>query len=115
MLFSLLRQPLQKNSLKTTRKLRSGTLGQAGDDEETVFDLLRIWIAGNQRLFSSKEAGELLLQLGMRSFWEHRHQRDLLLTLESDGTTFQGQLEDVSNVSCCRDHHLGIGREKDVY
>ena len=52
------------------------------DDEETVFDLLRIWIVGDPRLFRGKEAGDLLLRLGMRSFWEHRHQRDLLLVLE---------------------------------
>jgi hypothetical protein len=58
------------------------------DDEETVFDLLRIWIAGNPRIFSRTEAGELLMRLSMRSFWEHRHQRDLLLTLEKRWNDF---------------------------
>ncbi len=58
------------------------------DDEETVFDLLRIWIAGNPRIASGKEAGELLMRLSMRSFWEHRHQRDLLLALEKRWNDF---------------------------
>jgi len=51
-------------------------------NDEAVFDLLRIWIVGDSRAFSGKEAGELLLQLDMRSFWQRRHQRDLLLVLE---------------------------------
>ena len=57
-------------------------------DDEAIFDLLRIWIVGDPRLFGGKEAGELLLQLGMRSFWEHRHQRDLLLVLEKRWNDF---------------------------
>ncbi len=58
------------------------------DDEETVFGLLRIWIVGDSRLFNGKEAGDLLMRLSMRSFWEHRNQRDLLLTLEKRWNDF---------------------------
>ncbi len=58
------------------------------NDEETVFDLLRIWIAGEPRILSGKEAGELLIRLSMQSFWEHRHQRDLLLILEKRWNDF---------------------------
>ena len=31
------------------------------NDEEAVFDHLRIWIAGDPRIFNGKEAGELLI------------------------------------------------------
>ena len=58
------------------------------DDEETVFDHLRIWLAGEPRIFSGKEAGELLMRLSMQSFWERRHQRDLLLVLEKRWNDF---------------------------
>ncbi len=51
-------------------------------DDETVFDLLRIWIAGISSIFNGKEAGELLLKLSRQSFWKRRYQRDLLLVLE---------------------------------
>ena len=58
------------------------------NDEEKVFDHLRIWIAGEPRIFSGKEAGELLVRLNMQSFWERRHQRDLLLVLEKRWNDF---------------------------
>jgi hypothetical protein len=51
------------------------------NDEEKIFDHLRIWIAGEPSIFSGKEAGELIMRLSIQSFWERRHQRDLLLAL----------------------------------
>ena len=50
-------------------------------DEETVFTRLRIWASGYQRILSGIEAGRLLCSLSDESFWDGRHQRDLLLVL----------------------------------
>ena len=49
--------------------------------EETVFTRLRIWASGYQRILSGIEAGRLLCSLSDESFWDGRHQRDLLLVL----------------------------------
>jgi hypothetical protein len=62
------------------------------DDEETVFELLKIWIAGDSRILSGKEAGELLVRLSIRTFWERRYQRDLLLVLEKRWNDFQATI-----------------------
>jgi hypothetical protein len=56
--------------------------------EEAVFDHLRIWIAGEPRICNGKEAGEVLMNLSARSFWERYHQRDLLLILEKRWNDF---------------------------
>lgn len=58
------------------------------NDEETVFDHLRIWIAGEPRICSGKEAGEVLINLSRHSFWERYHQRDLLLVLKKRWNDF---------------------------
>ncbi len=58
------------------------------NEEEKVFDHLRIWIAGEPRIFNGKESCELLLRLSMKSFWERRHQRDLLLVLKKRWNDF---------------------------
>ncbi len=50
-------------------------------DDETVFAQLRIWVCGDQRVFSAVEAVEVICGLNDRVFWHSRHQRDLLLVL----------------------------------
>ena len=50
-------------------------------DDATVFARLRIWAAGEPRLLSAVEAGQLLCRLDDNVFWDSHHQRDLLLVL----------------------------------
>jgi hypothetical protein len=57
-----------------------------GDD--TVFAALRIWACGNQRIFSSEEAGEIICLLNDHVFWHGPHQRDLLLVLSRRWSEF---------------------------
>jgi hypothetical protein len=47
-------------------------------NDETVFARLRIWVCGDQRIFSGSDAGRLLCSMSDRTFWNSRHQRDLL-------------------------------------
>jgi len=41
-----------------------------------------IWAAGELTVFTAKEASKLLIALKNDDFWDHYHQRDLLLTLQ---------------------------------
>ena len=51
-------------------------------EEKIIFDPLRIWMAGNKDIFSDSESGRIICNLRDLSFWNGRHQRDLLLVLK---------------------------------
>ena len=51
-------------------------------DDKTVFARLRIFAAGDPRLLSGEEAGQLLSNMDERGILQRCHQRDLLLALE---------------------------------
>lgn len=48
-----------------------------------AFARLRIWATGRADLLKPAEAARMLLDLDRRTFWEGRHQRDLLLSLKA--------------------------------
>ncbi len=50
-------------------------------DDDNLFARLRIWVCGDQRLFSGREAGKRICSLNDRVLWDGHHQRDLLLVL----------------------------------
>ncbi len=57
-------------------------------DDETVFASLRIWACGNESLFSSSDAGQIIRGLTDCVFWDSHHQRDLLLVLAKRWSEF---------------------------
>jgi len=57
-------------------------------DEESVFARLRIWAAGDYRMLSGSEAGQLVCSLNDQVFWDDHHRRDLLLVLKKRWNDF---------------------------
>lgn len=49
--------------------------------DDQIFAKLRIWAASKEALFLPEEALNLFASLSIDSFWDSRHQRDLLLAL----------------------------------
>lgn len=60
--------------------------------DNDVFASLRIWSAGNQRLYTGTAAGDLICSLNDRVFWSERRQRDLLLVLAKRWSDFSAEL-----------------------
>jgi hypothetical protein len=50
-------------------------------NDETLFARLRIWVAGEQRILTSEEAGKIICDLDDKVFWDRLHQGDLLQVL----------------------------------
>jgi hypothetical protein len=50
-------------------------------EDDCIFTRLQIWIAGSAPVLSGVEAGRLICGLDPNTFWDSRHQRDLLLVL----------------------------------
>lgn len=57
-------------------------------EEQVIFDRLRIWMAGHKELFSANESSRIISNLTDQSFWNGRHQRDLLLVLRKRWSDF---------------------------
>ena len=57
-------------------------------EEEIIFDRLRIWMAGHKDIFAGSEAGRIICNLTNQSFWNGRHQRDLLIVLKKRWSDF---------------------------
>ena len=53
------------------------------DKDDHVFARLNIWAASFVELVPDSKVGEALARLSNNAFWNHRHQRDLLLTLKA--------------------------------
>ena len=62
--------------------------------DDPIFTALRIWVAGDQRIVSADEAGEILSGLTDENFWHSRYERDLLLALSRRWSEFS-QLEKI--------------------
>jgi hypothetical protein len=50
-------------------------------NDETIFARLRIWGSGNSELVSPEAFAEIIMRLSDETFWDSRHQRDLLIAL----------------------------------
>jgi hypothetical protein len=57
-------------------------------DDETIFARLRIWASGQGKLLTGAEAGRVICHLTENTFWNSRHQRDLLLTIKQRWNDF---------------------------
>lgn len=62
------------------------------EDENKIFALLRIWVAGREEILSGREAGQLLCSLDDHVFWNSRFQRDLLLVMRKRWDKFPSLL-----------------------
>ena len=51
--------------------------GLVNDDK--IFSRLRIWASGESELISAQACGSIITKLSDNDFWDHYHQRDLLL------------------------------------
>ena len=52
-------------------------------DDTNIFGRFRVWAAGNDKLMTNEEAGDVFAGLPQKVFWGTRHQRDLLSSIKS--------------------------------
>jgi hypothetical protein len=84
-------------------------------DDDTVFAALRIWASGDQRIFSSEEAGTILCSLNDHVFWHSRHQRDLLLVVARRWSNFSGAVKTTLGKRLLDGPPKWTGEENDKY
>jgi hypothetical protein len=83
--------------------------------DDDAFDRLRIWAAGCANVTDGATAADYLLGLNDDSFWQSRHQRDLLLALRDRWTHFPARERRLLEHRLLRGRPKWISEDRDTY